>query len=74
MIATVRELEEMPSYLKLLFIGRNERGTYGFTIGMQKKMGSRISIQPVNKPNYDYIDDDGYMYRKDWLKSIRKKQ
>jgi len=72
MIAIVKVLEEMPSYLRLSFIGRNERGTYGFTIGMQKKMGREINVQPADKMNYDYIDDDGYMYRKDWLKSIRK--
>jgi len=73
MTAIVKELKEMPIYLKLLFVGTDERGAYGFSVGMQKKMGKRIEIKPVSAGNislYDYIDNDGCMYREDWLKGI----
>ena len=74
MTAIVKTLKEMPAYLKLHMTGSDKRGTYGFSIGMQRKMGKRISIKPVGPDNvalYDYIDDDGCMYREDWLKSIK---
>jgi len=70
MIATVKKRNEMPEYLKLAYVGTDSRGVYGLSIGMQRKMGQKIEVMPVSDKNaklYDFIDNDGYMYRKDWL-------
>ena len=74
MTAIVKTLKEMPAYLKLHMTGSDKRGTYGFAIGMQRKMGKRINIKPVGSIDvdlYDYMDDEGYKYREEWLKSIK---
>ncbi len=71
MKATVKRIDEMPEYLQGdLMVGNDERGDYGFTNGMQKKMGKIIDVEYVSdnyKSLYDYIDEDGYMYREEWL-------
>ena len=70
MIATIKKRSEMPEYLKLAYVGTDSRGVYGFSIGMQRKMGQEIEVMPIGDKNaklYDFIDNDGYMYRKDWL-------
>ena len=73
MKATVKCFKKMPDYLKLSFIGHDERGDYGFVISMQRKMGKTIDVEFTtgnDKKFYDYIDADGYKYRKEWLKDI----
>ena len=77
MKATVKTFEEMPSYLtEDMTVGHDERGDYGFVCGMQKKMGKAIDVVKTDHSNgtlenlYDYIDEDGYCYRKEWLKII----
>lgn len=70
MIATVKERSEMPEYLKLAYVGTDSRGVYGFSTDMQRKMGREIEVISVSDKNaklYDFIDNDGYMYRRDWL-------
>lgn len=70
MIATVKKRDEMPEYLKLAYVGTDSRGVYGFSIGMQRKMGQEIEVISVSDKYaklYDFIDNDGYKYRRDWL-------
>jgi len=70
MIATVKKRDEMPEYLKLAYVGTDSRGVYGFSIGMQRKMGQEIEVMSIGDKNaklYDFIDNDGCMYRRDWL-------
>ncbi len=66
----VKELKDMPTYLKLSLFGQTDRGVYGFSRGMQEKMGKTIDVTVIDNPlmkSYDYIDNDGYCYRKEWL-------
>ncbi len=71
MKVTVKRMNEMPEYLQEdSMVGSDKRGDYGFVIGMQKKMGRVINVEYVSdnyKPLYDYIDEDGYMYREEWV-------
>lgn len=75
MTAIVRTKKEMPEYMQFSYFGKDNRGSYGFVMEMQRKMGEEISIMQTGKklmPLYDYIDDEGYCYREEWLKEIIK--
>lgn len=75
MTAIVRTKKEMPEDMKFSYYGKDNRGPYGFSIHMQRKMGQSVFIMSTGKklqPLYDYIDDEGYLYREEWLKKIKK--
>lgn len=75
MTAIVKKRKEMPEYMVFSYYGKDNRGSYGFSISMQRKMGQSIFVMPTGaklKPLYDYIDDEGYCYREEWLREIKK--
>jgi len=75
MTATLRTKKEMPVYMTFSYFGKDNRGSYGLSMGMQRKMGKEIEIMAVgnkNKKLYDYIDNDGFLYREEWLKDIKE--
>ncbi len=75
MTAIIKTKKEMPEYMQFSYYGKDNRGSYGFSMAMQRKMGQSISIMPAGKkikPLYDYIDNDGHCYREEWLKKIKK--